>query len=70
MPVLEIALAYPASAAWHGPDVAERDSRADFTIGPLEMVRTINAPMVRPATVSSPWGAQRSLYVYEVGRGG
>ena len=65
-PVLEIALAYPASAAWHGPYVAQLDSGADFTIGPLELVRNLNAPMVRPATLSSPWGEQRSVYVYEV----
>jgi len=55
-------LAYPARAAWPGPDVAQLDSGADFTIGPLSLVRAVNAPLVRPATLSSPWGEPRSVY--------
>ena len=42
------------------------DSGVDFTIIPLSLIRTLDAPVIRPATLSSQWRDRRPVYVYKV----
>ena len=66
MPVLDLSLSTPGSNGWNGPFTAVVDSGADFTIVPLALLKPLDAPVVRPATLSSQWQDKRSVYVYEV----
>ena len=42
------------------------DTGADFTIVPMDLLRPLNPPVVRPATLSSQWQDSHPVYVYEV----
>ena len=66
MPVLDVSLCVPGSDDWNGPFTAVVDSGADFTIVPLALLRPLDPPVVRPATLRSQWQDKRSVYVYEV----
>jgi len=66
IPVLQVSLSAPESNDWHGLFAAVVDSGADFTVVPLEWLRPLDPPAVRPAVSSSPWQDRRSVYVYEV----
>jgi hypothetical protein len=66
IPVLQVSLSAPQSDDWHGLFTAVVDSGADFTVVPLEWLRPLDPPAVRPAVLSSQWQDRRPLYVYEV----
>lgn len=66
IPVLEVVLSAPASDHWSGSFTAIVDSGADFTIIPLALIKSLDAPVIRPAVLSSQWRDRRSVYVYKV----
>lgn len=66
MPVLDLSLCAPGSDGWNGPFTAVVDSGADYTIVPWTLLKPLDPPVVRPATLSSQWQGKRSVYVYEV----
>ena len=66
IPVLDVVLSAPASDHWSGSFTAIVDSGADFTIIPLVLIKSLDAPVIRPAVLSSQWRDRRSVYVYKV----
>ena len=66
IPVLDVVLSAPASDHWSGSFTAIVDSGADFTIIPLALIKPLDAPVMRPAVLSSQWQDKHSVYVYKV----
>jgi len=66
IPALDVVLSAPASDHWSGSFTAIVDSGADFTILPLVLIKSLDAPVIRPAVLSSQWRDRRSVYVYKV----
>jgi hypothetical protein len=66
IPALDIVLSAPASDHWGGPFTAIVDSGADFTIIPLALMKSLDAPVIRPAVLSSQWRDKHSVYIYKV----
>jgi len=66
IPVLDVALSAPMLDEWNGPFIAIVDSGADFTIVPLDFLKRIQPPVVKPVILSSQWRDKRSAYLYEV----
>lgn len=66
IPALDVVLSAPASDHWSGSFTAMVDSGADFTIIPVALIKSLDAPVIRPAVLSSQWRDRRSVYVYKV----
>lgn len=66
MPVVDVWIASPTEQTWVGPFTAIIDSGADFAIVPSSLLLPLNPPVVRPATLSSQWQEEHSVYVYEI----
>lgn len=66
MPVMDVWIATPTDQNWIGPFTAIIDTGADFTLVPLSLLLPLNPPVVRPATLSSQWQEEHSVYVYEI----
>ena len=66
IPVLDVTFSAPMRDEWGGSFEAFIDSGADFTIVPLDLLRSIQAPIVKPVILSSQWQDRRSVHLYEV----
>ena len=66
IPVLDITLSVPMKDEWSEPFLAIVDSGADFSIIPLDYLKSIRPPIVKPAILSSQWGDKISVHLYEV----
>lgn len=51
---------------WNGLYTAILDSGADFTIIPLDFLKPMRPPIVKPVILSSHWGDKISVHLYEV----
>jgi hypothetical protein len=65
-PVLEIELCAPESSEWYGPYPALVDTGADFSVIPLELLRPLNPPSIRPVILSSQWKDRRQVLIYKI----
>lgn len=66
MPVLHIEISSPSEDDWHGPYLSIVDSGADFSIAPMALLNSIDAPIDHSSAIRSPWGERQAVDVYEI----